>query len=79
MKREQPNEFICQCCGGTNPVWFAPNEEWNAVYGNEGPVHFACPGCFIKAAEALGIRPPAWRVSAETRAHYAAKERQGGE
>jgi len=67
------DESICQGCGGVNPVWFAPNEEWNAVYGNEGPVQFACPVCFIRDAEAKGITPPSWRLSAETREHYAAK------
>lgn len=70
LKAETPEptdehpEAKCQRCGGPNPVWFAPNEQWNAVRGDEGGI--VCPSCFAAQAEAQGIMPTAWTFAAET-------------
>lgn len=60
---EPISEDICQDCGGDNPVWFAPNELWNEVV-DPNKVHFLCPVCFIKRAEAIRKRR-AWSVKPE--------------
>jgi len=53
----------CRGCGIDNPVWFAPNEVWNAVMGDH--TGFLCPRCFILRAEASGLRPTAWVIAPE--------------
>jgi len=53
----------CRECGIDNPVWFAPNEVWNAVMGDH--TGFLCPRCFIVRAEASGLRPTAWILTPE--------------
>ena len=60
---------ICQDCGGDNPVWFAPSPDWNLVLGGPeakgDPGGMLCPNCYIRRAEAAGLRPTAWVVSQE--------------
>lgn len=53
----------CRDCGIDNPVWFAPNEVWNAVMGDH--TGFLCPRCFIVRAEASGLVPTAWVLTPE--------------
>jgi hypothetical protein len=49
-------ELLCQVCNREYPVWFAPNELWNAVVRlSDGSDRwpFLCPTCFgMKAVEA---------------------------
>lgn len=53
MSTEHP-EATCQECGGSNSVWWAPNDLWNAVLGTpdnpraEGVI--LCPTCFTAKA-----------------------------
>jgi hypothetical protein len=56
-------EDSCQRCGGPNVSWFASNALWNKVVGS--PNGIWCPLCFIRAAEAAGVKPPAWEVRPE--------------
>lgn len=56
-------ELLCQRCHREHPVWFAPNDLWNAV-AKEGE-HFMCPTCFVVVAEARGIKPTAWCLRLE--------------
>lgn len=62
-------ESVCMDCGGLNPVWFAPNDVWNLVIGGpeakDDPGGFYCPVCFIRRAEAAGIKPTAWELKPE--------------
>jgi len=44
---------ICQQCDSENPAWYAGNELWNKIYGNEGGV--LCPLCFQKKCDLVGI------------------------
>ena len=47
-------ELLCQQCNKDYPVWFAPNELWNAVTDHleEKPyIQFLCPTCFALLAE----------------------------
>lgn len=53
MEHELNGDKICENCGGNNPAWYAPNELWNKVYGNEGGV--LCPRCFEHKCDELGI------------------------
>lgn len=62
---QNETESRCQSCGGHNPVWFAPNELWNRV--TEDKALIICPVCFIKLAEAKGIRPTGWLLQEESR------------
>lgn len=59
----------CEDCGAEPLVWFAPNSLWNRVKGGpeakDDPGGMLCPNCFIKRAEALGIKPTAWIISME--------------
>jgi len=59
----------CQDCAGHNPVWFAPSPDWNFVIGGPDakgdPGGMLCPNCYIRRAEAAGLRPTAWIVSQE--------------
>ncbi len=57
-------EARCHKCGRPNPVWFAPNDLWNEVRGDEGGI--VCPPCFAVEAEAIGIgRRGTWRFAPE--------------
>jgi hypothetical protein len=56
-------ELLCQRCNSEYPVWFCPNEIWNAV--QQTGEHFFCPTCFAILAEERGIRPTAWFVRPE--------------
>jgi hypothetical protein len=64
-------ECLCQVCDQEYPVWYAPNELWNAVMrypdGREASekIHFVCINCFTKEAEQLGIEPPAWVLTTD--------------
>jgi hypothetical protein len=58
------SESVCQLCGGDNPIWFVPNEMWNSVVDNR--FHFACPSCFIKESDRLGLSPNVWCLHGET-------------
>ena len=56
----KPDEERCQRCGHANPVWYAPNEVWNATVRKDGADEwgFLCPPCFAELAESrvLGER-----------------------
>lgn len=55
-------EAFCQDCHRPNAVWFAPNEIWNSVNAEGNGI--LCPVCFIRKAEAAGIKGP-WRIQPE--------------
>lgn len=52
-----------------NIVWFTENVVWNAVMGGPGtlddPGGIVCINCFIKRADAAGLRPTGWFLMAE--------------
>ena len=54
-------EAFCQECGRPNCTWHIDSETWNKVMPDDGIV---CPVCFVEKAEAMGITPPSWRLSA---------------
>lgn len=56
-------EAKCQKCGNDNVVWFAPNELWNKVVDDKTAI--LCPVCFVKMAEAKGIKPTGWLLQEE--------------
>ena len=57
-------EATCQRCGRPNPVWFAPNDLWNAVMGDERGI--VCPSCFAAQAEDQGdVGSVIWRFAPE--------------
>lgn len=45
---------ICQNCHQANPIWFAPNDIWNAVVEEVSGI--LCPVCFINRAERQGFK-----------------------
>lgn len=49
-----PRELLCQLCSRECPVWYAPNEMWNAVVRDEH--HFLCPTCFTRLAAQRGVQ-----------------------
>lgn len=54
----EPRELLCMLCDADYPVWFAPNDLWNAVVrlpdgSDKWP--FLCPTCFAKQASGRGI------------------------
>ena len=61
-------EGVCEVCNEDYPIWFAPNPLWNRIMrhpdGREASqkIHFICPRCFIKQAEALGKAPRVWEL-----------------
>lgn len=59
----------CQDCDAENPVWFAPNADWNLAMGGAeaagDPGGVVCPNCYIRRAEMAGLTPTAWIVSQE--------------
>lgn len=65
LSAEDHPESHCQKCGGPNIVWFAANDLWNRVVGEEEECSIVCPICFVEMAEAKGIKPPAWQVVKE--------------
>ena len=55
-----PRELLCQMCGRDYPIWYAPNDLWNAVmrYGDQGNADeydFVCPTCFTVHAAFMGV------------------------
>lgn len=64
-QKAQHPEQTCEKCGGSNIVWFAPNELWNAHAMAKG-FGILCPVCFVNLAEADGFRPTAWKVQPES-------------
>lgn len=46
-------EETCQRCGGPNPVWYAPDDIWNATVRTDGTDEWGilCPLCFALLAE----------------------------
>lgn len=57
-------EHRCQRCTGRNlSNWFADNDEWNKVVGDDFSI--LCPNCFNELSELKGIRPISWRISRE--------------
>jgi|GEM_PF-3928527 len=60
----------CDCGTLDNIVWFTDNVLWNAVTGEqivaEQPrAGILCIPCFVKRADAAGLRPTGWRLFAE--------------
>lgn len=56
--RGTARELLCMICGAEHPVWFAPNDLWNAVVrqpdgSEEWP--FLCPTCFARMTEEKGV------------------------
>lgn len=62
-KRNAHPEDFCSRCRRVNPVWHAPNELWNQVMRDGSAEPIICPLCFIRLAEAKGVRPASWRLS----------------
>lgn len=60
--KEHPEDF-CDKCKRPNIVWYADNDLWNAVVGDDWSI--LCPICFVKLAEEKGISCTSWRVSRE--------------
>lgn len=64
-------ELLCMVCGVEHPVWYAPNDIWNAVMrwpdGREASekIPFICPTCFVIEAERRGIKGAAWQLTIE--------------
>jgi hypothetical protein len=67
----------CEDCGAATPSWNAPNELWNLVKGGpdakDDPGGHLCLNCFVRRAEAAGIRPAAWHLCLPTPLEAAAK------
>lgn len=61
----------CADCGTfDNPVWFTDNILWNhvtgeSVYAEDAHSAILCPNCFVKRADAVGLEPTGWHISAE--------------
>lgn len=65
-------EHRCQRCTGRNlSCWFADNDEWNKVVGDDFGI--LCPNCFNELSALKGIQPTAWRLSREGDAPLADK------
>jgi hypothetical protein len=58
IKPADVRELLCQRCNQEYPVWYAPNELWNAVQ-REGE-HFFCLTCFAVVAEERGVVTVSW-------------------
>lgn len=56
-------EDTCQKCGGPNITWFVNNSQWNRVVLHRWSI--LCPICFVREAEAIGIRATAWKLVPE--------------
>jgi DNA-directed RNA polymerase subunit RPC12/RpoP len=50
--RPEDGDTRCQACGKRNPVWWANNDDWNALMPDDG---ILCPSCYhsrwLEAAE----------------------------
>lgn len=59
-------QAACEDCHGETLVWRAPDLLWNLVIGGpeakSDPGAMLCPNCFIRRAEAQGIKPIVWLV-----------------
>jgi hypothetical protein len=64
--RPAVRELLCQYCNQEYPVWFAPNDLWNAV--QQKGEHFLCLTCFANLAEQRGIKTTGWKLITETEA-----------
>jgi len=53
-------EDYCQICKGKNVCWYAPNEIFNSVNGND--IGIMCPQCFEKMAKEKGYDKLIFRV-----------------
>lgn len=60
-------EGVCERCDRKYPVWFAPNDLWNAVMRASGSDlwQFVCLDCFTLFAEATGHTTTAWVLTTE--------------
>jgi hypothetical protein len=57
------SEAICERCAGRNIIsWYADNDVWNAVMG-ENVHEIICPICFAAIADKRGLSPTAWHLS----------------
>lgn len=55
-------EDECHECGSTNPVWYAPSEDWNLATAKIGREAILCPSCFIFLYERATGEEPVWIV-----------------
>jgi hypothetical protein len=61
----------CADCGTfDNIVWFTDNVVWNhvtreSIVAEEKPGSILCVPCFVKRADAVGLRPTGWRLLPE--------------
>ena len=57
--RPEDGDTRCQVCGRRNPVWWANNEDWNALMPDDG---ILCPSCYhsrwLEAAERVRSAVP---------------------
>ncbi len=73
----------CDDCGTLdNIVWFTENVLWNAVtresvVGEEPRTGILCIPCFVKRADAEGLRPAGWRLLAEWPWRHAGRSVRG--
>jgi uncharacterized protein YbaR (Trm112 family) len=51
-------ELICDVCGRSYPIWFAPNEVWNL--GSSERPGMECPSCFATKYELHVGHPIVW-------------------
>lgn len=54
---QEPRELLCMKCGKEHPVWYAPNDIWNAVMrqsDGSDRIPFICPTCFAVEATEYG-------------------------
>ncbi len=51
--KEHPKDF-CDWCGTANPVWYADNDLWNEITGNQ-PGLVICPKCFETRCQEFGL------------------------
>ena len=57
--RPEDGDTRCQVCGRRNPVWWANNDDWNALMPDDG---ILCPSCYhsrwLEAAERVRSAVP---------------------
>lgn len=67
----EKRECLCEICQLEYPVWFAPNELWNAVMrwpdGREisEKIGFICPTCFAKEAKEKGVKTKGFMLATD--------------
>lgn len=67
----EKRECLCEVCQLEYPVWFAPNELWNAVMrwpnGREisEKIGFICPTCFAKEAKEKGVKTTGFMLATD--------------